>query len=250
MTGCGTGVVLICQCSGGVINARCLFSDTPLRRRSFPLSSKTVLCSVRQPSSPEDTPDVGRLESAWPSHDIPPEFDVVVFAVAPEGLALTLGTRVPSSNGAGPGYNECCILLESPLDDVHSAESENPDNPGAGCLSAARNASWLERSNAPHSNTERRRFRVTHPYHPLYQQELELVSYRQNWGEDRVWFQGSEGRLHSLPRSWTDAGGVDPFVAVAAGRSQFRVADLLELAKQIEEWKSERAERTVKGKMS
>jgi hypothetical protein len=91
---------------------------------------------------------------------------------------------------------------------------------------------------------------VTHPYHPLYQQELELVSYRQNWGEDRVWFQGSEGRLHSLPRSWTDAGGVDPFVVMAAGRSQFRVADLLELAKQIEEWKSERAERTVNGKMS
>ena len=122
--------------------------------------------------------------------------------------------------------------------------------PPQGCLSAARNSNWLERSNAPHSNTERRRFRVTHPYHPLYQQELELVSYRQNWGEDRVWFQGSEGRLHSLPRSWTDAGGVDPFVAVAAGRSQFRVADLLELAKQIEEWKSERGERTVKGKMS
>jgi Family of unknown function (DUF5372) len=91
---------------------------------------------------------------------------------------------------------------------------------------------------------------VTHPYHPLYQQELELVCYRQNWGEDRVWFQGSDGRLHSLPRSWTDVGGVDPFVAVAAGRSQFRVADLLELAKQIEAWKSERAERIVKGKMS
>ena len=232
MTGCGTGVVLICQYSGGVINGRRLFIDVPFGRRSFPLSSKIVLPrGVRQPSSPADIPDVFRLESVWPSLDIPWEFDVVVFAVEPEGLALALGARVPSSNGAGPGYNEFCILLESPLDDVHSAESENPDNPGAGCLSAARNASWLERSNAPHSNTERRRFRVTHPYHPLYQQELELVSYRQNWGEDRVWFQGSEGRLHSLPRSWTDAGGVDPFVAVAAGRSQFRVADLLELAK-------------------
>lgn len=91
---------------------------------------------------------------------------------------------------------------------------------------------------------------MTHSYHPLYQQELELVSYRQNWGEDRVWFQGGDGRLRSLPRSWTDAGGVDPFVAVAAGRSQFRVADLLELAKQIEAWKSERAERTVNVKMS
>src|SRR5262245_30279741 len=140
MTGWGTGVVLICQYSGGVINGRRLFIDAPFGRRSFPLSSKTVLsCGVRQPSSPEDTPDVGRLESAGPSLDIPWEFDGVVFAVAPEGLALALGTPVLGSNGAGPGYNECCILLESPLDDVHSSESENPDNPGVGCLSAARN---------------------------------------------------------------------------------------------------------------
>ena len=81
----------------------------------FPLSPKIVLpCGVRQPSSPEDTPDVGPLESAWLSLDIPWEFDVVVFAVAPEGLALALGTPVPSSNGAGPGYNEFGILLELP----------------------------------------------------------------------------------------------------------------------------------------
>jgi Family of unknown function (DUF5372) len=84
----------------------------------------------------------------------------------------------------------------------------------------------------------------------LYQQEFELVSYRQNWGEDRVWFQDRDGRLHSLPMSWTDVRAVDPFVAVAAGRSPFRVADLLELAKQIDGWKSERAERTVKENMS
>src|SRR5262245_10452828 len=105
-----------------------------------PLLPKIVLRDgVRQRSSPADPPDVGPLESAWPSLDIPWEFDVVVVAVAPEGLALALGTPVPSWNGAGPGYNEFCILLESPLDDVHSAESENPDNPGVGCLSAARN---------------------------------------------------------------------------------------------------------------
>jgi hypothetical protein len=85
----------------------------------------------------------------------------------------------------------------------------------------------------------------------LYQQELELVSYRQNWGEDRVWFQDEkDGHLHSLPMSWTDIGAVDPFVAIAAGRSQFRVADLIELAKQIDGWKSERAQRAVKENMS
>ena len=52
-----------------------------------------------------DTRDVGRLESVWLSLDIPWEFDVVVFAVVPEGLALALGTQVPSSNGDELGCN-------------------------------------------------------------------------------------------------------------------------------------------------
>ena len=72
-----------------------------------------------------------------------------------------------------------------------------------------------ERSTAPHGDVEIRRFRVTHPYHPLFQQEFELVSYRQDWGEDRVWFQDKLGRLHSLPTSWTDAGESMAKVAVA-----------------------------------
>ena len=28
--------------------------------------------------------------------------------------------------------------------------------------------------------------RVTHSFHPLYGRDLEFVTYRQNWGEDRV----------------------------------------------------------------
>jgi transposase len=62
-----------------------------------------------------------------------------------------------------------------------------------------------ECSTAPQGDVEIRRLRVTHPYHPLFQQEFELVSYCRNWGEDRVWFQDKLGRLHSLPTSWTDA---------------------------------------------
>jgi hypothetical protein len=52
---------------------------------------------------------------------------------------------------------------------------------------------------------------------------------RQNWGEDRVLLFDEDGVRRSLPRAWTDAADVDPFVALAAGRSPFRVADLLEL---------------------
>ena len=109
---------------------------------------------------------------------------------------------------------------------------------------------WHEPTNAPHGDIENRLFRVIHPYHPLFQQEFEAVTYRQNWGEDRVWFHDSNGRLHSVPTSWTDAAPVDPFVVVAAGRSLFRVVDLLELAQRIRAVEPEQAESGVKEKMS
>jgi hypothetical protein len=107
---------------------------------------------------------------------------------------------------------------------------------------------WLRPSNAPQRSTEKRTFRVTHPYHPLFERQFELITRRRNWGEDRVWFEDGEGRLQTLPTSWTDAGGVDRFVAVAAGRSLFRVAELIELALQIEGLKLESVARGVKEK--
>jgi hypothetical protein len=39
----------------------------------------------------------------------------------------------------------------------------------------------------------------------------------------------------TIPLAWTDAAGqADPFVALAAGRSLFRVEDLVRLAEMIE----------------
>jgi len=55
--------------------------------------------------------------------------------------------------------------------------------------------------------------------------------------------------MHSLPTSWTDAGAVDPFVAIAAGRSLFRIVDLIELAQLIGEWKLGGGYAVVKEKM-
>jgi Family of unknown function (DUF5372) len=101
---------------------------------------------------------------------------------------------------------------------------------------------WHEPSSTPHGNFEGRRFRITHPYHPLFQQEFEAVSYRQNWGEDRVWFHAKNGRLHSVPTAWTSSAPVDPFVVVAAGRSLFRVVDLLELSQRIQAVRLEKGE--------
>jgi len=75
---------------------------------------------------------------------------------------------------------------------------------------------------------------VTHPYHPLFGREYTLVTYCHGWGNHRVYFHDDTGRLRKIPAGWTDVVGDDPFVVVAAGRSAFRVADLLTLADVIE----------------
>jgi hypothetical protein len=85
-------------------------------------------------------------------------------------------------------------------------------------------------STTPHRVDAEQRFQIIHPYHPLFQQEFDLVQYRRNWGEDRVYFHATSGDLTSVPAIWTNLSSTDPFVAVAAGRSLFRVDDLVELA--------------------
>ena len=57
---------------------------------------------------------------------------------------------------------------------------------------------------------------------------------RHTWEQDRVFFFDEEGQMRSLPTGWTDVTGADPFVVVAAGRSAFRVEDLLALATLLE----------------
>ena len=56
-----------------------------------------------------------------------------------------------------------------------------------------------------------------------------LVTYRHNWGEDRVYYFDARGKLCSIPASLTSVTAPDPFVSIAGGRSPFRVKDLLEL---------------------
>ena len=61
-----------------------------------------------------------------------------------------------------------------------------------------------------------------------------LLGVRQAWSEDRVFFLDADGVQHSLPVGWTDAVEPDVFVTLAAGRSPFRVADLITLTQIIE----------------
>ena len=76
--------------------------------------------------------------------------------------------------------------------------------------------------------------RVTHRFHPLFGGEFEFVKRHRNWASDRVYVYDDAGRLLSLPVEWTDLSAQDPFVVVAAGRSPFRTADLLELADLVQ----------------
>jgi hypothetical protein len=74
---------------------------------------------------------------------------------------------------------------------------------------------------------------VTHPFHPLFGREYDLVDYRHFWSEDRVVYVDEEGQARSLPARWTSAVPDDPAVVVSAGRSPFRVVDLVELVKLV-----------------
>jgi hypothetical protein len=40
-----------------------------------------------------------------------------------------------------------------------------------------------------------------------------------------------------MPASWTSVGPADPFVEISAGRSPFRIVDLLELSDMIHDLK-------------
>ncbi len=74
------------------------------------------------------------------------------------------------------------------------------------------------------------RFRVTHPHHPLAGKEFDLVERNARTGGDRVYFQGNQSRIESIPVEWTDMAPEDPFVVLSAGRAYFRVEDLLKLS--------------------
>jgi hypothetical protein len=91
-----------------------------------------------------------------------------------------------------------------------------------------------ESSNAGCPGEAASRFRITHPFHPLRGAEYELVTRRLNWGEDRVFYYDSSGKLKSLLANLTDVNPTDAFELISAGRSAFRVDDLLELRRLLD----------------
>ena len=59
------------------------------------------------------------------------------------------------------------------------------------------------------------------------------MTIRCNWGEDQIYFRDHKGQLVSVPARWTDRVAPDPVVVISAGRSPFRLEDLLELTRLV-----------------
>jgi hypothetical protein len=79
--------------------------------------------------------------------------------------------------------------------------------------------------------------RITHPFHPLCGREFILLERRSVWGDERVYFHDDAGRLRRLPIAWSNIGTPDAFEVISAGRSHFRVEDLLQLVSLIDRQK-------------
>ena len=93
---------------------------------------------------------------------------------------------------------------------------------------------WTQPSTTPSPSLAEGVFTVTHPFHPLYGQQFEILTYRHNWGEYRVTFYQTPDHVRALPAAWTSLAPPDPSVMLAAGRAAFRMADLLQLSRLIE----------------
>jgi len=76
-------------------------------------------------------------------------------------------------------------------------------------------------------------FRIVHPFHPGHGQQFLIVTIRQNWGEEILYYRNREGTLIPVPARWTDRIAPDPVVAISAGRLPFRLEDLLELTRLV-----------------
>ena len=77
-------------------------------------------------------------------------------------------------------------------------------------------------------------FEITHPFHPRRGTRFSVATRRQTWGEDRLNYFDARGQLHSVLTSWTSLSDADPFIQASAGRSWFRLDDLLQLCVLIE----------------
>ena len=79
----------------------------------------------------------------------------------------------------------------------------------------------------------KKRFRVTHPFHPLYGQEIGVEDGPAGGEFQRFRYRRQNGSIAMFPRDWTDQAAPDPFLVWASGRAIARAADLLKLSELV-----------------
>ena len=75
---------------------------------------------------------------------------------------------------------------------------------------------------------------MTHPFHPLFNQEFDGFGCRRAWGEQRVYYDDEEGQVRSLPVVWTNMSAEAEERTKSGGGSLFRAEELLELVQLVE----------------
>ena len=94
-------------------------------------------------------------------------------------------------------------------------------------------ASLTSLPTAPGADSAVRWVTITHPFHPERGRRVVLVDERASRYGNRVWYEGENGTVGSVPADWTSLSVPDPFEVVAAGRVAFRPIDLVALVALI-----------------
>jgi hypothetical protein len=90
------------------------------------------------------------------------------------------------------------------------------------------------RQTARYGVQAKRRFRVTHPFHPWFGREFEYEDDRERFGHRRLFYRSENGQIAYFLTKWTDQAPMDPFVEMGDGKALARPRDLLELVQIIE----------------
>lgn len=77
--------------------------------------------------------------------------------------------------------------------------------------------------------------RITHPFHPLSGKQFACVGERYTRYGRRLLLRVDDATVCSVPPQWTDLVAPDPEIVIGEQRALFRVADLLELARLVEQ---------------
>ena len=113
------------------------------------------------------------------------------------------------------------------------------------CAETARPFPWTRPSIAADPDDAHALVRITHPFHPLHGREFRLVHRRACWSLDRVFYEDVDGCVRGIPTAWTSVAEEDCFVRVSAGRSAFRVEDLLSLAALVKDLDRDCGDRSI-----